>query len=167
MKLKIFLALTLVLGMAVSFVLPAKADSEIGDQLERVKAAITKYHSTKLAMAAGYNFVPGLDGCFSNPGVGGMGYHLINTSLLDNVINPLKPEALVYAPHPGGRLELVAVEYIVPIAGWDAVHSSPPTQFGQTYERNTTLGVYSLHAWLFKHNSLGIFNDWNPKVTCP
>jgi hypothetical protein len=26
---------------------------------------------------------------------------------------------------------------------------------------------YELHAWVWKHNSSGLFNDWNPRVRCP
>jgi hypothetical protein len=26
---------------------------------------------------------------------------------------------------------------------------------------------YELHAWVWKHNPSGMFNDWNPLVTCP
>jgi hypothetical protein len=25
---------------------------------------------------------------------------------------------------------------------------------------------YELHVWLFKHNPRGLFDDWNPRVTC-
>ena len=83
-------------------------------------------------MAAGYNFVPGLDYCFSNPGVGGMGYHLINTGLMDGTVDPLKPEALVYAPDKEGGLDLVAVEYIVPMDAWTS--SALPRLFNQDFE---------------------------------
>jgi hypothetical protein len=166
MKRNIVMALILVLLTAAGAIHPVLAEDDISEALAQVRHANTQFHSTSVAMAAGYNLVPGLDYCFTNPGVGGMGFHLINTSLLDTVINPLKPEALVYAPERSGKWDLVAVEYIVPIAAWDAAHSKPPRQFGQTYERNTALGVYTLHAWIFKHNPLGMFNDWNPTVTC-
>jgi len=26
---------------------------------------------------------------------------------------------------------------------------------------------YELHAWLWKHNPAGMFDDWNPRVVCP
>ena len=94
-----------------------------------------------------------------------MGYHYIN-GVLDNIIDPLKPEAMVYAPRPNGKLSLGAVEYIVPAAGWDAVHSKPPTLFGHVFGLDQSLGVYELHAWIWKHNPSGMFFEWNPKVTC-
>ena len=166
MKRKALFTLILVVMMAGGVVYPALADSGTQDQLAQLRNATAKYHKIPIAQAAGYNLVPGLDFCFDNPGVGGMGYHLINVSLLDTVVDPLKPEALVYAPRPNGKLQLVAVEYVVPITAWDAANSQPPTLYGQTFERNETLGVYSLHAWIWKPNPLGMFNDWNPKVSC-
>ena len=101
-----------------------------------------------------------------NPGVGGMGYHYINVALLDTVIDPLKPEAMVYDLRANGTLELGAVEYIVPAAGWDAMHSQPPTLFGQVFGLEQALGVYELHAWIWKHNPYRVFCEWNPKVSC-
>jgi len=28
------------------------------------------------------------------------------------------------------------------------------------------LGVYELHAWIWKNNPSGVFYEWNPKVSC-
>jgi hypothetical protein len=38
--------------------------------------------------------------------------------------------------------------------------------FGQTFERNESLGVYALHAWVWKNNPSGIFVGYNPTVSC-
>ena len=129
-----------------------------------MRRATAKYHDPQAAKAAGYGFVPGVDYCFDNPGVGAMGYHLINTSLMNGTVDPLKPQALVYAPTRDGGLELVAVEYIVPFSAWTG--AQPPSLFGHTFEANPGFENYSLHAWIFKANSLGMFSDWNPKVSC-
>ncbi len=155
-----------ILVMVGVIVQPALADSGINDQLSRVRNATAAYHYLQIAKNAGYQLVPGLDSCFDNPGVGGMGFHYINVSLLDTVINPLKPEAMVYAPGPNGVLTLAAVEYIVPAAAWDSTNSKAPSLFGKTYELNQALGVYALHAWIWKPNPSGMFNDWNPTVSC-
>ena len=163
MNRKNFFTLLMSFVMAAAVVSPALAGSSYQSKLAQVRRANAKYHDPQAAMAAGYNFVDTLDFCFDNPGVGGMGYHLINTSLMDGNVYPLHPQALVYAPNKNGGLDLVAVEYIVPIAPG----SQPPKLFGQTFETNTTLQVYTLHAWIFKANSLGMFSDWNPKVSCP
>jgi hypothetical protein len=136
------------------------------DGLGAVRAATARFHSTKVAEVAGYVKVAGLDYCFTNPGVGGMGFHLINTSLLDTQLDALHPEAMVYAPGDDGELQLVAVEWIVPAAAWDAGHTGLPSVLGHNLHLNAALGVYILHAWIWKHNPSGVFQDWNPKVSC-
>jgi hypothetical protein len=166
MKHKAFLSMILVLMIAGFAVYPAFAQKGAGDGLGRVREATARFHNTRAVVAAGYNLVPGLDYCFDNPGVGGMGFHYINTALMDTKVDPLKPEAMVYAPGPSGQLQLGAVEYIVPAAAWDAANSQPPTLFGQTFGLNQALGVYALHAWIWKNNRLGVFSDWNPAVSC-
>lgn len=155
-------SLLVAFGMALAVVSPTWAAPSVQSQLAQVRRANAKYHDPAAAMAADYGYVTGLDYCFEDPGVGAMGYHLINTSMLDGKVNPLKPEALVYAPGKDNQLHLVAVEYIVPITSG----SQPPKLFGRTFETNSALGVYALHAWIFNSNPLGMFSDWNPKVSC-
>lgn len=137
--------------------------------LAPVRQATAQFHRIEMAQAAGYDLVPpDLDDCFDNPGVGGMGYHYINLDLLNDLtVDALQPEALVYVPGPHGHLMLGAVEYIVLAAAWDAAgHSEPPMVLGQ-HMHLTDLGVYVLHVWLWRHNPAGIFEDWNPNVSCP
>jgi hypothetical protein len=137
-------------------------------EIQRLRAVTARFRSLPVAQAAGYELVPGLDHCFDNPGVGGMGYHYINLDILDLHVDPLRPEAMVYSTGPNGRLILGAVEYIVPAAEWDAAgHGHPPQLFGQHFHLNENLGVYALHAWIWKNNPAGLFADWNPNVTCP
>lgn len=135
------------------------------DGLSAVRAATAQLHRSEVAQAAGWDLVPGLDHCFENPGVGAMGYHYINTDLLDSQLDPEQPEALVYTSRPDGRLKLAAVEYIVPAAAWNGPEL--PELHGQAFHLNSALGVYVLHAWIWKHNPAGIFEDWNPEVSCP
>jgi hypothetical protein len=138
-----------------------------GSDLAAVKLATAPYHRPEAAHAAGWNLVPGLDYCFFQPGVGAMGFHLIDAASLDLVLDPLHPEALVYAPGPDGQLQLGAVEYVVPAAAWDAAgNTEPPTVLGRSLHLNPALGVYILHAWIWRHNPSGIFEDWNPTVHC-
>jgi hypothetical protein len=166
MKWKTFLSLAVVMVMAAIFAFPTLAQAN-GASLADVRAATAAYHNTSIANSAGYHLVLGLDYCFDNPGVGGMGYHLINTGMLDTVIDPLKPEAMVYEPDSTGKYILGAVEYIAPIPQWDAIHAQAPMLFGQVFERDTALGVYTLHVWLWQANPSGIFNEWNPRFSCP
>jgi hypothetical protein len=138
------------------------------DELAAVRAATAQFHRTEAAQAAGWDLVPGLDHCFDNPGVGAMGYHYINLDILDLVVDAAQPEAMVYVPGPQGQLMLGAVEYIVPAEPWDAAgNPEPPALFGQSFHLNESLGVYVLHAWIWKNNPAGMFEDWNPEVACP
>jgi hypothetical protein len=38
---------------------------------------------------------------------------------------------------------------------------------GRSFHLNEALAVYVLHAWIWKINPAGMFEDWNPNVTCP
>jgi hypothetical protein len=73
---------------------------------------------------------------------------------------------MVYEADADGQLNLVAVEYIVPAKEWNAQNAMPPTLFGQHFHLNEALGVLVLHAWIGKENPSGVFEDWNPTVSC-
>ena len=32
---------------------------------------------------------------------------------------------------------------------------------------NPAVGFYLMHAWIWQPNPAGMFNDWNPEVSCP
>jgi hypothetical protein len=135
--------------------------------LRDVKKANDRYHSIRKVVKAGYSpdVVPG---CFDDPTKGGMGVHYINASLLDDTIDPLKPEALVYEVGRNGKLRLVAVEYVVPPSATWPADGAPPTLFGHEYTMHPTLGVWKLHAWIWRGNPSGTFADFNPRVRmCP
>jgi hypothetical protein len=138
----------------------AHADDDLGD----VRAATVKYHSVTRAHQDGY-FDPGLP-CFDSPGTGqGMGTHLVNGPLLNDggVLDRTHPEALVYEVR-SGSLKLVAVEYIVKMT--DATDA--PIFLGQTMIANNDLGLWTLHAWIWRDNPLSIFETYNSNVDlCP
>jgi hypothetical protein len=139
-----------------------------GGDLGKVRGATIQFRDIEAAQAAGYGLIPGLDHCFEKPGTGAMGYHYIDALRLDLTVELLRPEAMVYAPEKDGELKLAAVEYIVPAKPWDdAGNPLPPTLMGESFHLNEALGVYVLHAWIFKNNETGIFKDWNPDVSCP
>ncbi len=157
----------LALVVLVTVVAVTVVSAANGGDLGKLRGATTKFKNPQAAEAAGYTLVAGLDHCFNNPGVGGMGLHYINTASLDTTVEMLKPEAMVYHAGADGRLVLGAVEYIVPAGPWDAEgHTSPPSVLGQTFHLNEQLGVYVLHVWLWRNNPAGIYEDWNPQVTC-
>lgn len=152
----------------------AQAQSAYG--LDIVRAATAKFHSIAVAEQHGYALLTDAQGiaCIDMPGMGGMGVHWANTTLVaDKRIEAAHPEALVYAPAHHGTLRLAAVEYVVLQADWDATHDQPPRLFGHTFDvtpapnRFGLPAFYSLHAWPWKRNPAGRFAMWNPRVTCP
>jgi hypothetical protein len=129
--------------------------------LKSVRNATSRFHSTTQAIKAGYE--PSHE-CVSVPGLGGMGYHWVNPTLVDPVFDPLKPEAVLYAPGPGGKLKLIAVEYIVVNA-----EQAAPTFGGQAFDVGGTplpIPHWSLHAWIHENNPSGMFAPFNPNVSC-
>jgi len=148
-------------------------------ELAQVRQATAQFHRVEAALAAGYElgYVNGAEvriitGCIAHPTAGAMGYHYFNKALVDDlVIDPLKPEGLVYAPAPNGELKLVSVEYVVPGPGSNPPGvSEAPSVFGM--EMHILVpppgpGFYIHHAWVWRHNPAGMFADWNPDITCP
>lgn len=137
------------------------------DAFAGVRQAIARYTTPEKAEADGWGLVDGLDNCFDKPGVGAMGVHYIDADRLDTTLDELAPEAIIYGTGTDGKNGLVGVEYIVPAEAWDAEdHSDLPELLGHAFHLNADLGVYVLHAWLFKDNPSGMYQDWNPNVTC-
>lgn len=185
MKTKLLYTLTLGLALAAAVAAPmnsAQAHDEgaVGDvQLQELLAAARKatlpFTDLQAALAANYVKFPDLQGdCVAQAGQGGMGIHYLNATLLgDAELDPLRPEFLVYRKTAGGKHELVALEFVVFAPVWDALHAQPPVLFGhplhlvRTPNRyGTAMPFYELHVWLWEHNRNGLFNDWNPAVTC-
>lgn len=117
-----------------------------------------QYHDITVAFADG--FVQDSP-CVRRAGVGTMGFHYKLASRIDQNIDPSEPEILLYLPDDNGVLELVAVEYIFPNVG------VVPSLFGQDYHFSAARNRYELHAWIWRHNPAGMFEDWNPKLNCP
>ena len=148
----------------------------VQDELAQVRAATARFHRVEEAIAAGYElgWVNGdgvriITGCVAHPTAGAMGYHYFNKSLVDDLtVDPLKPEGLVYAPGAGGRLQLAAVEYVVPgRASNPPGVAEAPTVFGMDMVILVpAVGFYTLHAWIWGHNPAGMFAHWNPEVSC-
>ena len=136
--------------------------------VEEVRRATASFQDVKNAQAAGYAL---FHGCVSGPDGGAMGLHFVNGDLVgDGKLDATRPEALLYEMH-GGRMQLVAVEYLVFADAWDKANTMPPTLMGQVFNyygspnRYRLPANYALHVWL-KSNPNGTFADWNPKVSC-
>jgi hypothetical protein len=163
-------------GLAVALVLTVVAASPAGQSdVSKARSATAQFRKVARAKAAGYAKLRDKDGiaCIDNPGVGGMGVHYVNGDLVGKGRPILrKPDVLVYDPSPHGHKRLVALEYVVFQKAWDESHDHPPKLFGRRFElipEGNRYGLdpfYELHAWVWKHNPRGRFDDWNPKVTC-
>jgi hypothetical protein len=130
--------------------------SSTESQLAQVRQATAQYHDVDTAEGDG--FVPFLD-CFDSP-EGGMGQHFLLPKALDGSVNLTNPPVLVYEQFKDGY-KLAAVEYVVP----GPADMTPPTLLGRSFTYNSSLGVWKLHAWIWKNNPSGMFADWNPKVS--
>jgi hypothetical protein len=166
MKKKVLVIVGLVVVLLVSVAVAAGAGGQ--SDLAQVRAATAQFQQVETAEAAGYVLA---SPCVAHPELGGMGYHYVNFGLVDLELDPLQPEILVYAPLPNGKLKLVAVEYAVPIVPWDAQWDDPedvvpPMVLDHHLHRNEHLGLYALHVWIWQHNPAGMFEDWNPNVSC-
>src|SRR4029450_6614266 len=103
-----------------------------------------------------------------------MGIHYVRGDLVgDGTIDALRPEAVIYEPQGDGYMQLVGSETGLMKAAWDPSHRGAPSLFGEqfkTIDAGNRYGLpafYELHAWVWQHNELGQFQDWNPKVKCP
>ncbi|HVL58984.1 MAG TPA: hypothetical protein VM491_20990 [Burkholderiaceae bacterium] len=154
----------------LSLPLPAPAQEEIAAELALAQAATANLRTLEAARAAGYSQ---FHGCIEEPGKGAMGIHFVNEALAgDAVLNPARPEALLFAPGAAGTPELVGVEYIVFRDTWHAGHAEPPALFGHPLHLTASpnrYGIpafYALHVWIWRLNPSGTFADWNPQVGC-
>ena len=164
--------------------------SSVLSALAQVRQVTASYHDLETAKAAGYavwspNPFAANATCPSNA-LGNMGYHLVNLSLRgsaanpaagDAVIDPMRPEMLLYEKRPDAEMHLVGVEYIVFKAAWERVYgagAAAPQVFGQPLILGShpfpggtgSIPHYELHVWLWTNNPLGMFAPWNPTVSC-
>jgi hypothetical protein len=139
-------------------------------RFDDAKLATQPFHNLDVALAAGYaSFYE----CTDEAGKGGMGQHFVKGALVeDPALDTLRPEVLVYEPRREGGYRLVAVEYVVLKEAWLKTHKHGPSLFGQRLalvsapNRYGLPAFYELHVWLWKTNPRGVFNDWNPRVSC-
>ena len=161
--------------MSGAGVTAANAEASAAD-IDAMRQALAKYKDPYVAVRDLYLSTVGcvhydgmkMEGHMDYP-KGGMGIHFVNLTL-QGPPDPEKPNVLIYEP-VGGKLELVAAEWLVPLA---AVKERP-NLFGvpfqgpmEGHEPLIPQGFhhYDLHAWLFKDNPLGMFAPTNPDVSC-
>jgi hypothetical protein len=137
-------------------------EREIERAVETLRRATARYHN--IDAAKNDNFVL-LHDCETRLNDEPVGTVYVNMSrLTDGVINPEKPDALIYEPGPAG-LTLVGVEFAIPFQLW--TQSEPPKFLGATFQREDEFGVFGLHAWVWRSNPNGLFAETNPRVSCP
>ncbi len=101
------------------------------------------------------------------------------------MLDPSRPETLLYEPQKNGQLRLVGVEYFAVALTANGPYFGPPppppppafvtprpTLFGQDFDGpmpGHDAGMpwhFDLHVWLWRNNPRGMFSPFNPKVTC-
>ena len=140
-------------------------------QIAALRRLVAPFHDFETASHAGWS-TP-ITPCLvagdlpSTPGTGAMGVHFGNLAYIQDggVVDLLQPELLLYEPQKNGKLRFVGVEYIVPFTDHPA-DADPPTLLGQEFAPVPEAGVWGLHIYVGRHNPSGIFQPWNPKVTC-
>lgn len=137
---------------------PLTPDQQKG--VAEVRNETSRFHDIEIAKTAGYT-VQYPAGC-AESAEGAQAFHYLNESLVDGKVELLKPELLMYEPQPNGTLQLIGVDYVVPLTA----SATAPTLLGVPFARNEPLGVWALHIWAWRPNPSGMFAAWNPKVSC-
>ena len=138
------------------------------DSVSVIRQVTAKYHDVDAALRAGY--VPTSD-CVASP-AGTMGFHYLKPSLLGQPVDLRRPPILLYVPGEVG-LQLVGVEYFKADADQDlSTDDDRPSLLGHDFDgpmEGHGGGMprhYDLHVWAWKHNPAGMFEEFNPAVSC-
>jgi len=137
------------------------APDPVARKLDELRDVTRAFSSFDAGRAAGFDVK--ITDCMSDA-QGGMGLHYGNGARIDGVPNELEPEVLMYEPQANGQLKLVGVEFVIPFTAW--TQATPPSLYGESFQRNEMFKVWALHAWIFQDNPRGVFASWNPSVSC-
>jgi len=135
-----------------------------------VRQATERFKDVSVAEREGYALQ---FGCVSGPDSGAMGLHYVNGDIVGSgVLDPTRPQIVIYEPTPDGRLKLIGADFLVFADAWDAKKIGPPQLMGQLFhyfEAPNRFGLpafYTLHVWAWKDNPNGAFVNWHPNVSC-
>lgn len=160
--------------------LPPGCDAEA--DLRAVQAATEPYADVRVAEDEGYT--PS-GPCEHDAQGAAMGIHYTRiVDSLDQTIELLQPDILLYVPDEAGVLQLVGVEYVAPALLDGALtfdpgadpgdpFSPPPELFCRPFDgpmEGHTPGQpwhHDLHVWIHHDNPDGIFAPHNPALRCP
>jgi hypothetical protein len=141
-----------------------------GDLVRAVRESTRRFHDVNQAKAEGYLL---MFGCVSGPDDGAMGLHYVNLSLVgDGVLDPAKPEIVIYEPQPNGGRKLIGADFLVFSETWHAANTGTPQVLGQLMHlidapnRYGLPAFYTLHVWAWKPNRTGAFVNWHTDVSC-
>jgi hypothetical protein len=141
-----------------------------GELVEVVRDSTRRFKDINRAKAAGYQL---LFGCVSGPDDGAMGLHYVNMELVtDGVLDPRRPEIVIYEPLPNGGRRLIGADFLVFADAWHASNAGTPELGGQLlhlFESPNRFGLpafYTLHVWAWKPNPTGAFVNWHSDVSC-
>lgn len=103
-------------------------DADVGRSIAELRRATARYHDAQTAIDDGF---VATEVC-----VPGMGLHYVNPArALDPVVDPTRPELLIYEPTAGGRLRLVAMEWFTVDPDQDvATADGRPSLFGVGFD---------------------------------
>lgn len=154
----------------------AQAEEQYQAEIDALLKSVEKYQDPYVAVRDGYFSTVG---CVHYNGEkieehveydkGAMGIHFIKVGNIGPEVDPMNPPILVYEP-VDGKLQLVALEYFVPLAA----ATGRPSLFGHEFqgpmEGHEPLIAqdfhhYDLHLWI-KENPYGMFAPTNPNVSC-
>ncbi len=148
-------------------------------ELQKVRALLEKYNDPIVAVHDGFlstvacvEYPKGGSEGSMQYAAGGMGVHFINMGNVGPMLDPSKPQVLIYEP-VGDKLRLVAAEWFMPaqLAG-----DKRPSVFGKELQgpmeghkplMPAEVHHYDLHVWLWKTNPEGVYSPTNPAVKCP
>jgi hypothetical protein len=148
--------------MDMSAQLALQPQTEMNRALATLRRVTAKYHDIEVAFNDGFVL---LHPCEERPDEGPVGTVYVHMGrLLDGVIDPASPDALIYEPSRNGRERLVGVEFALPYALWNG--NEPPEFLGHAFQPEDEFGVYALHAWVWRNNPEGMFAESNPLVSC-
>lgn len=135
-----------------------------------IRESTERFRDVAVAQGEGYGL---LFGCVSGDDAGAMGMHFVNGALIgDDVLDPTRPEIVIYEPTADGRLRLIGADFLVFADVWDSRHDAPPQLMGQLFhlfEAPNRFGLpafYTLHVWAWKENPTGTFVNWHSRVSC-
>ena len=139
--------------------LATQSGPEADGVITTLRRVTARYHNLSAALDDEFVLLHPCEARGDEGPVGTVYVHMAR--LLDGVINPELPDALIYEPSRNGPPKLVGVEFAVPNTG-----QNPPTFLGTTFQREDEFGVFALHAWVWRANPEGLFAETNPRVSC-